>query len=59
MMISEAKKRANKKYNAKHMTILGCSVRKEYAEEVKAKAKEQGTNVNAILKKAIDEFMKN
>lgn len=56
-MVSEAKRKANNKYDAKHMTVLGCKVRKEYAEQVKQKAQDTGTTVNAILKKALDDFM--
>lgn len=56
-MVSEAKRKANNKYDAKHMTVLGCKVRKEYAEKVKQKAQDTGTTVNAILKKALDDFI--
>lgn len=56
-MVSEAKRKANNKYDAQHMTVLGCKVRKEYAERVKQKAQDTGTTVNAILKKALDDFM--
>ena len=37
--------------------MLGCKVRKDYAEKVRAKCKEDGTTVNAILKRALDEYM--
>lgn len=57
MALSEAQRRANNKYISEHMTVLGCKVRKEYAEKVRNKAKEQGTTVNAILKKALDDFL--
>ena len=57
MALTEAQKRANNKYIAEHMTVLGCKVRKEYADEVREKAKAEGTSVNAILKKALDEFL--
>ena len=57
MALTEAQKRANNKYIAEHMTVLGCKVRKEYAERVREKAKSEGTSVNAILKKALDEFL--
>lgn len=57
MPVSEAKKRSNAKYDKEHMTILACKVRKEYAVRVKKKAEEKGTNVNAILLKAMKEFM--
>lgn len=57
MALTEAQKRANNKYIAEHMTVLGCKVRKEYADRVREKAKAEGTSVNAILKKALDEFL--
>lgn len=57
MALTEAQKRANNKYIAEHMTVLGCKVRKEHAERVREKAKAEGTSVNAILKKALDEFL--
>ena len=53
----ESQRRANNKYIAKHMTVLGCKVRKDYAETVREKAKAEGTTVNAILRKALDDFM--
>ena len=57
MALTEAQKRSNNKYIAEHMTVLGCKVRKEYADRVREKAKAEGTSVNAILKKALDEFL--
>ena len=39
------------------MTTLACKVRKDYAEEVRKKAKERGDTVNAILKAALDKYM--
>lgn len=57
MALTDAQKRANNKYIAEHMTVLGCKVRKEYADKVREKAKAEGTSVNAILKKALDEFL--
>ena len=57
MALTEAQTRANNKYIAEHMTVLGCKVRKEYADKVREKAKEEGTSVNAILKRVLDEFL--
>ena len=57
MALTEAQKRANNKYIAEHMTVLGCKVRKKYADKVREKAKAEGTSVNAILKKALDDFL--
>ena len=57
MPLTEAKKRANNKYLAENYTVLGVKVRKDYAEEVKKKARERGDTVNAILKAALDKYM--
>ena len=57
MALTETQKRANNKYIAEHMTALGCKVRKEDADKVREKAKDDGISVNAILKKALDEFL--
>jgi len=56
-MVSDAKKRANKKYDAAHMTNIACKVTREYAEALKAKAAQSGVSVHAILKSAADDFM--
>lgn len=57
MALTEAKRKANNKWDSANMTVLGCKVRKDYAEEVKARAKEQGTTVNAIFTQALKDFM--
>lgn len=57
MGLTDAQRRANNKYISEHMTVLGCKVRKDYADRVRQKAKDKGTSVNAILKKALDDFM--
>ncbi len=57
MPLSEAKKRANNKYNLEHYTVVGCKLRKEKAEEFKKMCQDNGTTPNAVLTKAIDDFM--
>lgn len=57
MALTDAQRRANNKYISKSMTVLGCKVRKDYADRVRQKAKGEGTSVNAILKRALDDFM--
>lgn len=56
-MKSEAKKRSDNKYDLAHYQVLGCKVKKEYAEEFKAKCKDYGTSPNEIFKKAIQSFI--
>lgn len=55
--LTDAKRKANNKYIAEHYTVLGVKVRKDYAEEVRKKAKEHGDTVNAILKAALDAYL--
>lgn len=57
MGLTDAQRRANNKYISEHMTVLGCKVRKDYADKVRAKCKEDGMTVNAILKRVLDEYM--
>lgn len=56
-MPTERQKIARDKWDRENTTVLGCKVRRDYAERVKQKAKEHGTNVNAILLKALRDFM--
>lgn len=58
MALTESKRRANNKYIAENMTVLGCKIRKEDAEKFKKACAATGTNPNAVFRKAIDEFMK-
>lgn len=57
-MISEKKKVSNAKWDKENMTSLACRVKKDYAEKFKAACAEAGTTPNAVLKAAVDEFLK-
>lgn len=57
MPLTEAKRKANNKYSAAHYTVIGCKVRKEYAEAFKAACTQAGTTPNAVLKAAADKFL--
>ncbi len=57
MSLTEAKRKANNKYIAANMTVLGCKVRRDKAERFKAACKEAGTTPNAVFTGAIDTFM--
>ena len=57
MPVSDAKKKANKKWDAANMQNLSVKVRREYADQIREKAAEKGTTIGAILRKALDEFM--
>lgn len=57
MTISEAKKRANAKYNAKTYKRIPLDLRHEEAEKVRLHAEKHGEAVNAFIKRAIRETM--
>lgn len=50
MAPSEAKKRANKKYQAKNIASLACRVKKDQAEKFKAYCSGLGKTSNAVLR---------
>lgn len=56
---SEAKRRADNKYNLAHYTVLGCKMKKTEAEEFKQACRDAGTSPNAVFRKAVAEFMNN
>jgi hypothetical protein len=55
--LSESKRRANNKYIKENMTVLGCKVRKDYADRIRAAAASQGDTVNAIIKRGLDAYL--
>lgn len=55
---SEAKRRADNKYNLAHYTVLGCKMKIIEAEEFKTACRDSGTTPNAIFRKAVDDFMR-
>lgn len=57
MAISEARRRANTKWDTANMTVLGCKVRRDKAEQFKAACRNAGTTPNAVFTEAIDNFM--
>lgn len=52
-MISEAKKKANARWDAANMQLIGCKLRKDTAKKFRRYAQEHGTTVNALLKNYI------
>ena len=54
---TEAQKRATNKYQAAHYTIVGCKVRKEYAERFRVACYNNGTTPAEVFKKAIAAFL--
>ena len=54
---SEAKRRADNKYNLAHYTVLGCKMKIPEAEEFKKACKTAGTSPNAVFRRAVENFM--
>lgn len=54
MPVSEAQKRANKKYDSEKMTYVGCKISKEKASRFKSACAELGTTQYAVLKEAVE-----
>ena len=57
MPLTDARRRANAKWDAANMTTLGCRMRKDKAEQFKAACKAAGTTPNAVFTAAMDRFM--
>lgn len=57
MSLTDSQRRANNKYIAANMTVLGCKIRKDKAEAFKAACKDAGTTPNAVFTDAINSFM--
>lgn len=56
-MVTPKKRKSNNAWDAANMTVLGCKVRKEYADQVRAVCAANGDTVNAILKQALDDYL--
>ena len=58
MTISAAKKATNYKWDRENMCNLAIRVRKTYAEEIKTACKAENTTPSAVMRQAVDLFMK-
>ena len=56
-MLTEKQKKSRNKWDAANMTVLGCKVRRDKAEQFKAACKKNGTSPNAIFLAAMEKFM--
>lgn len=54
---SEARKRANEKYNAKAYDRINIAIPKGEKDKIKAHAEHHGESLNGFVKRAIDETM--
>lgn len=57
MAVSEARRRANEKWNAKAYDEIKVRVAKGRKDEIKTHANKQGESVNGFVNRAIDEAM--
>ena len=57
MPITEAKRRANAKYDAKTYDRLSCKIKKSDAASIKDHAAKRGETINAFLLRAIKETL--
>ena len=57
MPLSEARRRANKKWDAENMQNLSVKIRRDYADRIRAAAAAAGTTPAAIMRRALDDFM--
>ncbi len=57
-MVTEARKRANAKWDKENMVVLACKVKRETAEQFKAACAAQGTTTNAVLQQAVKTFFR-
>lgn len=57
MALTDAKRRANNKYIAKTMTVMGCKVRREEADAFRSACKAGGTTPNAVFRRAMQDYM--
>ena len=56
-MVTRAKRESNNRWDRENMTILGCKVKREVAEQARAAAEAAGTNINALLRQTIDSLI--
>ena len=53
MTVSEAQKKSRDKWDKENMSVLGCKVKKEQAEQFKQYAKSIGKTSNTLLKEYV------
>lgn len=57
MAVSEKKKASNRSWDKQNMTIIGVTVRNTLKEEFRAVCEQNGTTMNAVLLKALHDYM--
>ena len=57
-MISLAKRKSNNKWDRANMEVLCCKVRRCYAERLRAVIADNGDTINAVIRRALDEYLR-
>ena len=57
MPMTDAQRKANRKWDSAHYTQLPCIIRRDKADAFRAACKAAGTSPNAVLNAAADAFM--
>lgn len=58
MSKTKAQAKASNKWDAENMKVLGVKIRRDYADAFRSKCFASGTTPGAVLRAAIDEYMK-
>lgn len=52
-MVRTSQKKARDKWDSENMAVIGCKLKKEYADAFKAYASSQGTTVSRLIKEFV------
>lgn len=56
-MVTQKKRASNNKWDAANMTVLGCKVRRDYAERIKRCCADRGDTINGVIRAALDRYL--
>lgn len=56
-MVTRAKRESNNRWDRENMTVLGCKVKREVADQARAAAQREGVSINALLRQTIDKLI--
>lgn len=56
-MVSDAKRAANNKWDAKNMSVVTCKIKRDIADEFKEKCKKNGVTPNSVIAQTIKNYI--
>lgn len=56
-MVSDAKRAANNRWDAKNMAVITCKIKRELADEFKTRCRENGVTPNSVISQAIKNYL--